>query len=126
LITSSYSEMAEAGPLELYQKEIDFVTYEIDPKSGVITKVDLSPIKSEYRIIGNRSCEKFNYEKHTREDCSNKWDTKGTFTTHMPASEECEEPALIGPTMVSGQCRTFHEDEYGRRTSNYEWEFHRE
>ena len=44
-ITFSYSEMAEAGPLELYQKEIDFVTYEIDPKSGVITKVDLPPNK---------------------------------------------------------------------------------
>ena len=70
--------------------------------------------------------ENANYEKHTREDSSNKCDTKGTFTTHMPASEECEELALIGPTMVSGQCRTFHEDEYGQRTSNYEWEFHRE
>ena len=71
-ITSSYSEMAEGGPLELFQKEIDFVTYEIDPKSGVITKVDLPTFKSDYRIIINRSCEKVNYEKHTREDCSNK------------------------------------------------------
>jgi hypothetical protein len=125
-ITASYSETAQGGPLELFQKEIDYVTYEIDPKSGTITKVDLPTFKSEYRIIINRTCEKVNNEKHTREDCSSKSDTKGTFTTHFPASKECEEPAVIGPTMVSGMCRIPYESKYTQRTSTYEWEFHRE
>lgn len=125
-ITASYSEMAQGGPLELGQKEIDFVTYEIDPKSGVITKVDLPRLKSEYRIIINRSCEKVNYEKHTREDCGDKWDTKGSISTGLPAEKECEEPAAIGPTMISGMCRIPYEGKYEQRTSTYEWEFHRE
>jgi hypothetical protein len=118
--------MAQAGPIELHQKEIDYVTFEIDPETRAITRVDLPPFKSEYDIIYNRRCEKIDNDKHTRQDCSSTGHRSGTFSTQLPTDEEREEIAATGPTMVSGKCRTPHSGKYEQRTSDYEWEFHRE
>lgn len=124
--TISFSETAQAGPIELRQEEIDYVTYEIDPKTKVITRVYLPTLESKYTVIWSRKCEKIDYENKSRSDCSSTRSINKTISTQIPASEECEEIDAIGPTMVSGGCRSSFSDEFTRRTSNYEWEFHRE
>lgn len=124
--TLSFSETAQAGPVALRQEEIDYVTYEIDPKTKAITRVDLPAFESKYTVIWSRTCEKIDYEDKTRSDCSSTRRINKTITADIPALKGCEEIAAASPAMVGGNCENAHSDEYGRQKSTYEWEFHRE
>ncbi|MEJ2169955.1 MAG: hypothetical protein P8X90_31005 [Desulfobacterales bacterium] len=125
-ITASFSEIAQAGPIELRQKEIDFVTYEIDPNTKVVTSVDLPVLESKYQIIATRRCEKIDNYRKTREDCSSTDKKESAFSTDFPAEKECQEIAATGPTMVSGKCRVPFQGKYENRTMDIDWEFHRD
>ncbi len=125
-ITASYTEMAQLDGIELVQQDDDYVTYELDPDTGSITRVDLPRMQANYTVYFNRTCEKVDHYRGTREDCSSKWKETRRTSTQAPAEEACDAIALIGPTMVSGRCRVPIAGKYDRRQIDYEWEFHRE
>ena len=125
-ITASYSSMAQEGPTDLYQKDADYVTYEIDPKSKVVTHVTLPVLDMHYTVTINRRCQKKDHYRHTTNDCSDTWSHAETVSTTTPAEPQCEEIAVTGPTMVSGRCRIPQSGKYHTSTTDYEWEFHRE
>jgi len=125
-ITASYTEMVQLDGIELVQQDDDYVTYEVDPDSGSITRMDLPRLEARYTVFLNRTCEKVDHDKHSRQDCSDKWSEHKTFSTQMPAESECEEIAGIGPHSVGGGCRKTYSGQYEKRTVNFAWEFHRE
>lgn len=124
--TISFSETAQGGPVALQQEEQDYVTYEIDPETKAIIRVDLPAFESEYTVIWSRQCEKVDYENNTRSDCSATKHLKKTIVAHIPAQKKCEEIDALGPTMAGSICENTHSDQYGSQKSTYEWEFHRE
>ena len=125
-ITASFTEMVQLDGLELVQADDDYVTFEVDPDSGSITRVDLPRVQARYTVYFNRNCEKVDHDKGTREDCGDKWNEHKTFSTQAPGGDDCQEIAGTGPTMVAGGCRTSYSGQYEKRTANYAWEFHRD
>jgi len=125
-ITASYTEMVQLDGIELVEPDDDYVTYEVDPDSGSITRVDLPRVQARYTVFIKRNCEKVDHEKGTREDCGDQWNERKVFSTQAPAEDECQEIAAIGPTTVGGGCRPTYSGKYEKRMGNYNWAFHRE